>query len=138
VTLFGRQGLRLFFSVARTYMTDKRKTQDLIQSVNKKTNGNKRLFSKIIGNLQLLIEVLKESMSGKYKQLSKKSIVTIIAGLLYFVSPIDMIPDILLGFGFVDDIAVISFVINSLNTELQRFKQWKDEQAPQNSIDYEK
>ena len=133
--LFGRQGIRLFLSVARTYITDKRKTQELIQSVNNKTNRNKRLFSEIIENLQLLIEVVKESVSGKYTQLSKKSLVTIIAGLLYFVSPIDMIPAILLGFGFVDDIAVISFVINALNTELQRFTRWKDEQVSQLSID---
>ena len=68
---------------------------------------------------------------GEYRDISKKSIVTIVAGLLYFVSPLDAIPDWLLGVGFLDDIAVLGWVIKTVGDELTKFKTWRDTQAPE-------
>ncbi|MGE8043465.1 YkvA family protein [Pseudomonas monteilii] len=68
---------------------------------------------------------------GEYRDISKKSIITIVAGLLYFVSPLDAIPDWLLGVGFLDDIAVLGWVIKTVGDELNKFKTWRDAQAPE-------
>ncbi|MFI7838642.1 YkvA family protein [Pseudomonas asiatica] len=68
---------------------------------------------------------------GEYRAISPKALVTIVAGLLYFVSPIDAIPDWLLGVGFLDDIAVLGWVLKSVADELARFKAWRDSQAPE-------
>ncbi|MBF8781269.1 YkvA family protein [Pseudomonas fulva] len=68
---------------------------------------------------------------GEYRAISGKSMVTIVAGLLYFVSPLDAIPDWLLGVGFLDDIAVLGWVLNTVSAELARFKAWRDSQAPE-------
>ncbi len=67
---------------------------------------------------------------GEYRAISPKALVTIVAGLLYFVSPIDAIPDWLLGVGFLDDIAVLGWVLKTVADELARFKAWRDSQAP--------
>ncbi len=48
-----------------------------------------------------------------------------VAGLLYFVSPLDAIPDWLLGVGFLDDIAVLGWVLKAVGDELNRFKDWR-------------
>ena len=68
---------------------------------------------------------------GEYRAISPKALVTIVAGLLYFVSPIDAIPDWLLGVGFLDDIAVLGWVLKTVADELARFKAWRDSQAPE-------
>ncbi len=68
---------------------------------------------------------------GEYRAISPKALVTIVAGLLYFVSPIDAIPDWLLGVGFLDDIAVLGWVLKTVADELSRFKAWRDSQAPE-------
>ncbi|MBK4990160.1 MULTISPECIES: YkvA family protein [unclassified Pseudomonas] len=68
---------------------------------------------------------------GEYRAISPKALVTIVAGLLYFVSPIDAIPDWLLGVGFLDDIAVLGWVMKTVADELARFKAWRDSQAPE-------
>lgn len=68
---------------------------------------------------------------GEYRAISPKALVTIVAGLLYFVSPIDAIPDWLLGVGFLDDIAVLGWVLKTVADELARFKVWRDSQAPE-------
>ncbi|MEN5303507.1 YkvA family protein [Pseudomonas sp. TWI628] len=68
---------------------------------------------------------------GEYRAISPKALVTIVAGLLYFVSPIDAIPDWILGVGFLDDIAVLGWVLKTVADELARFKAWRDSQAPE-------
>lgn len=68
---------------------------------------------------------------GEYRAISPKALVTIVAGLLYFVSPIDAIPDWILGVGFLDDIAVLGWVLKTVGDELARFKAWRDSQSPE-------
>jgi len=68
---------------------------------------------------------------GEYRAINRKALITIVAGLLYFVSPIDAIPDWLLGVGFLDDIAVLGWVLKTVSDELERFKAWRDTQSPE-------
>ncbi|MCE1115195.1 MULTISPECIES: YkvA family protein [Pseudomonas] len=68
---------------------------------------------------------------GEYRAVSPKALVTVVAGLLYFVSPLDAIPDWLLGVGFLDDIAVLGWVLKTVADELSRFRAWRDSQAPE-------
>ncbi|WP_289059776.1 DUF1232 domain-containing protein [uncultured Mesotoga sp.] len=56
-----------------------------------------------------------------------KTIILITAALIYFVSPVDAIPDFLIGIGFVDDGAVIAYVFSALNEDIESFKTWKEE-----------
>lgn len=68
---------------------------------------------------------------GEYRAISPKALVTVVAGLLYFVSPLDAIPDWLVGVGFLDDIAVLGWVLKTVADELNRFKAWRDSRAPE-------
>ncbi|MDH0301189.1 MULTISPECIES: YkvA family protein [unclassified Pseudomonas] len=68
---------------------------------------------------------------GEYRAVSPKALITIVAGLLYFVSPLDAIPDWLLGVGLLDDIAVLGWVLKTVADELARFKAWRASQAPE-------
>jgi uncharacterized membrane protein YkvA (DUF1232 family) len=45
--------------------------------------------------------------------------------VVYFVMPADLIPDLLLGIGFVDDAAVVSAVVRTVRNELDRFRTWE-------------
>ena len=68
---------------------------------------------------------------GEYRAISPKAVVTIVAGLLYFVSPLDAIPDWLLGVGFLDDIAVLGWVLKTVSDELDAFRAWRQRQSPE-------
>ena len=52
----------------------------------------------------------------------------IIAGILYFLMPLDSIPDFLLGWGYIDDVAVISFIYRQLRTEVEHYLSWRQRQ----------
>lgn len=53
----------------------------------------------------------------------------VIVAIIYFVSPIDMIPDALVGIGFIDDAAVIAFVVAQINADLDNFLAWEVAQS---------
>lgn len=44
---------------------------------------------------------------------------TLMAALAYFVLPLDMIPDFIAGFGFTDDIAVLTAAITALKAHIR-------------------
>lgn len=64
-------------------------------------------------------------LSGSYTKVPLRSIAMIGLGALYFFSPIDLIPDFLLGLGLIDDVVVISLVIKTIKTDLDDYRVWK-------------
>jgi uncharacterized membrane protein YkvA (DUF1232 family) len=65
---------------------------------------------------------------------SKKNLALAGLGILYLVSPLDVIPDFLPG-GFSDDAAVIGFIIRKLRNEVVAFEAWEREQRSGEVID---
>ena len=77
-------------------------------------------------DLQTLLRMLQASGEGRYRQVSGKNLALAALGILYLVSPLDLIPDFLPG-GFSDDAAVITFIVRRLRTELAAFEAWERE-----------
>ena len=75
-------------------------------------------------DLQTLLRMLRASGEGRYRQASKRNLVLAGLGVLYLVSPLDVIPDFLPG-GFADDAAVIGFVLRKVRNELAAFEAWE-------------
>jgi uncharacterized membrane protein YkvA (DUF1232 family) len=49
----------------------------------------------------------------------------LVAAVVYFVMPVDAVPDILLGFGLLDDAAILGWTLRSLDGDLKRFRAWE-------------
>ena len=75
----------------------------------------------ILGDLLLTVAMLREALSGRYR-LSNRTIFALAAALLYFLVPTDAIMDFLPIVGYVDDAAVLTYVLKSLADEVERFK----------------
>jgi uncharacterized membrane protein YkvA (DUF1232 family) len=75
--------------------------------------------------LSVLIRLLKAYADGRYRDISMNGLVGTIAALIYFVSPLDFIPDFLL-FGLVDDVAILLWVYNNYRKEIEAFLDWED------------
>ena len=99
----------------------------LVASASRKLGGAGK-FNEVKDQLGLFIAMVKAWLSGDYRDVSSKSFVVVVAALLYFVVPLDVIPDFLFGWGFIDDIAVITYVFGQLTDELEAFKAWQNQQ----------
>lgn len=124
--LFREKNVRLHESKAKGYLRDKEKSFSLLRKAMEKAENSKVPFiDGVLEKVQLLFFMFKDWIKGEYTDIPKSTLIAIILGLLYFVSPIDFIPDLLAGLGFVDDAAVIVFVVKQISKDLEKYKKWK-------------
>lgn len=76
----------------------------------------------------LLAKLAKDSITGRYRGLKKRNLLFIVAGLMYLVNPMDILPDFLFAIGFADDIGVLMYVFKKLDGEIKAYEAWRDEE----------
>jgi uncharacterized membrane protein YkvA (DUF1232 family) len=69
--------------------------------------------------------MIKAYFSGEYRIIPWSSILKIIAVLIYFISPIDVIPDFLPIIGLTDDLALTIWLFSSLKEDFENFEAWE-------------
>ena len=109
---------------AQEYVTDKDKTDELIKEAMEKAAG-KSGFEEIYEKIQLSFELVKDYVSGSYREISKSTIISILGAIIYFVSPIDAIFDAIPVLGFLDDAAILGFVIRQVDSDIRKYRVWK-------------
>jgi uncharacterized membrane protein YkvA (DUF1232 family) len=88
---------------------------ELETSVDRKIHKNKKSIFKIISHLK----ALKRYMMDKDVKWYRKSVV--IAALVYFVMPLDVMPDFAPLLGYLDDIGVVAWTIKFLGNEVTSY-----------------
>lgn len=69
--------------------------------------------------------LLKAYATGKYKGVPWKSLLLIAAAIIYFVNPIDLIPDWIPGLGITDDLGILMTVYKSVSADIDKFLDWE-------------
>ncbi|MDH5368360.1 MAG: YkvA family protein [Cyclobacteriaceae bacterium] len=82
---------------------------------------------KLVDNIKIFARMIKAYSKGTYKDVPVKGILAIIAAIVYFAMPIDLIPDLIPVTGMIDDFAVVMWVYNQLQTEIEAFRVWESE-----------
>ncbi|RZL66964.1 MULTISPECIES: YkvA family protein [Pedobacter] len=127
-----RQKILDFFkkseSKASVILKDKAKAGDTIKEALGKAVTNKSDLEGVWAKMLLLFAVAKDYVNGDYTEIPKRSIVAILGGLIYFLSPIDVVPDFIPVLGFIDDVFILNLVYKQVIKDLERYKIWKDSQ----------
>ena len=111
---------------AKQFVDDPQKGGKLLSDVLKKADHTGTApFEEIWEKVQLLFGVFGDWVKGRYKEVPKGSISMIAIGLVYFLSPLDIIPDWILGAGLFDDAIILGFIIKQINADLEKYKVWK-------------
>jgi uncharacterized membrane protein YkvA (DUF1232 family) len=76
-----------------------------------------------------MARMLRSWVHGDYKNISAKSIIAVVAALIYFVNPFDLIPDFIPVIGQIDDILILGYLIKIVNKEIERFMTWEENQS---------
>lgn len=74
----------------------------------------------------MLIEMIKAATSGEYP-LPAWAIAAIIGAIIYVVSPIDAMPDLIPIVGWLDDGAVVAAAVKALKEVINAFIKYKKE-----------
>ena len=73
---------------------------------------------------QILMRIIRSWVAGRYS-VPLPTILAGLAALINFVDPIDLAPDTVPVFGFLDDAAVIATVVRLNLGEISRFRRWE-------------
>lgn len=73
----------------------------------------------------VLGRLVKAYALGQYREVPWKTILLIVAAIVYFVNPLDLVPDIIPLTGLTDDFAVLLWVYNSVSNEIEKFLAWE-------------
>ncbi|MFC3560677.1 YkvA family protein [Pedobacter jamesrossensis] len=127
-----RQKILDFFkkseSKATVILKDKKKANDTIKEALGKAVTNKGDLEGIWAKMVLLFAVAKDYVNGDYNEIPKRSIIAILGGLIYFLSPIDVVPDFVPVLGFIDDVFILNLVYKQVVKDLEKYKIWKNNQ----------
>ena len=89
-----------------------------------------RSLDAVARDARALVRMVGAAASGRYRRLPKRSLVAVVAGLVYFLDPLDAIPDFLPVIGFLDDAAVLAWVVSRVRRDLDEFLAWEDGEGP--------
>jgi uncharacterized membrane protein YkvA (DUF1232 family) len=116
-----------FFRIAQDLMDNpqglKFKLESAAEKITKKSVGD--AMGVYVDDLKSLIRMAMAWASRKYTGIEKQTILYTLVAVIYFVTPTDFVPDFILGLGFVDDIAVVSWVLSIIKEDLNKFTDWE-------------
>jgi uncharacterized membrane protein YkvA (DUF1232 family) len=75
--------------------------------------------------LQTIFRLIKASISGEYTGVPGTTVAAAVAVLIYFLSPIDLIPDFIPVLGLLDDVALVAWFSTTLQGEMEKFNEWE-------------
>jgi uncharacterized membrane protein YkvA (DUF1232 family) len=90
-----------------------------------KAYARRTVLYKIFEDFLLLFRLVRAWLLGEYRQVPRSTILWAIVAILYFLSPLDAFPDIFPG-GYIDDIAMISFILKRIKDDLDKFSGWEE------------
>ena len=82
-------------------------------------------FGKFIKQMKLAMSLIKDFRNKSYTDIPWRSIAFITAAVLYFMNPFDVVPDMLPVFGFGDDAMLFAALFKSIQTDLEKYGEWK-------------
>jgi uncharacterized membrane protein YkvA (DUF1232 family) len=115
---------------AKSCVDDRVNLQALFNQAAKKAAGVPREpFKESWPYLQTMLRLVRAHHQGEYDQVPNDAFLWIVAALNYLVDPFDLIPDKTPFLGFVDDAAVVEFVVDRTRQTLDDFMTWETARA---------
>lgn len=118
-------------SRARAYIDEPEKLQSLAAAAGRKAEARSGPLAAIIAPVKDALRLVRAYAAGSYRDISWRSLLILVSAVVYFVMPVDLVPDFILGLGLLDDAAILAWTLRTLNQDLERFLAWeRAEQDP--------
>ena len=79
---------------------------------------------------KLILSMVKDYWSGRYREVPYWVISASALTLLYVLNPLDVIPDVVFGLGYLDDATLVAFCLKLIERELEKYRLWSTAHHP--------
>lgn len=126
--------------VQKRFEQSKEKAKKLLEDRDKMDRFLERLERKLkhvpvvggmLSEIPILIALVKAYIEKRYLDIPIGSIIAVVGALIYFLSPIDLMPDFLPAIGLVDDAAVIGLALKFVHDDVKEYKDWREKNSSQ-------
>ena len=116
---------RRAYQQARKLLKDPKALSSLLDKAKRKASGHAEDLDGTVRYLRALLRLIKAYSKREYQEIPFTPIVTATAAVIYFVNPLDLIPDAIPVAGYLDDAALILFVVAAMQQDLDDFLAWE-------------
>ncbi len=118
-------GWKRAVKMAESVIGDAKKLRGVIEQAVRKMETHSEALKGVLDDLQLIFHLVRAWLKGDYRDLSKKSLVVLVGALVYFLMPLDAIPDFIPGLGLMDDVTIVGLALTAVKTEIEKFREWE-------------
>ena len=79
----------------------------------------------LLGNIRTAYDMVSDTVTRKYKGVSKSALAFLAGGLAYLALPVDLVPDFIPVAGWMDDAAVLGWIFTRCADEFKKYKEFK-------------
>jgi uncharacterized membrane protein YkvA (DUF1232 family) len=117
-------------SEAAEYAKNPKRLKQLFEEGSRKAREvPKGAFYERWAYLMAMLRLIRAYYRAEYRDISRQHFVIIVATVLYFLTPADVISDWLPVTGFVDDALVVSVALGAVRDDLDSFMGWETLQS---------
>ncbi len=105
------------------------------RKINNFSNDIPGILIEIWEDIKLMTAMIRDYYNGTYRQVPWSTIAATAAAILYFVNPLDIIPDFIPVIGYIDDLAVLAVALKFIGVDLDKYRIWREEQLEKDISD---
>ncbi len=104
---------------------DPEQTERIVADALEKAERQRGRLSEVWNELQGLLRLVRAWARREYRAVPWESLVLALGATIYFLNPMDVIPDFIAGLGLLDDVGVIAWVVQSIRRDIKNFQAWE-------------
>ena len=111
---------------AEELLKDKDKTEEFLVRLEEKFKSIPKAGN-AISTVPVLISMVRAYIRKEYTVVPAGTIAAVVAALLYVFSPVDLIPDVLVPVGYIDDAAVVAACLALVGSDVKEYQEWRED-----------
>lgn len=110
---------------AERIIGDVKKLPGVVEEAIQKLEAHSDALRGIVDDLQLIFRLLRAWAKREYRNISTQTLIILAGAVIYFLMPLDAIPDFIPGVGLMDDVTVIGIAVAAAKNEIEKFREWE-------------
>ena len=123
-----KETLESGYAQSEALLNDKDELDDFLYRLEQKIN-DMPFVGKKFSMIPVMISLVKNYVQGKYTTVPYGTILAVLSALIYFLAPIDIVPDFIPLAGYIDDMAVLGLCMNMVSIDIETYEKWRQAQG---------